>query len=83
MKQAMMEAVGEENNQAYDKPDDKPYPGDSRQPRHQENTGCDPQKRDDWVKRDFKGAMPCGFLDAQDNNAETYQHKCKQSADVG
>ena len=79
----MFETVGEINNQPDDQPDDKSYPGDAGESRHQKYTASNTQKWKDRVKRDFKGALPRWLFDTQDYNAEADQDKGKESADIG
>ena len=54
----MINAVGKINNQPDDKPDNKSYPGNTGERRHQEYATGYTQKRGDWVKWDLEGAVP-------------------------
>lgn len=79
----MGHAVGKIDDQPDDQPGDEAYPGDYRKPGHQENAGGDAQQGEDRIQRYFEPALTARLLDAQDDDAETYQHEREERADIG
>ena len=67
MQQAVLDAVEEINSESHEEPNHKPDPGNRRKSRHEEDAGCDAQKRNDWTERHLEGTMFKRLFDPQDD----------------
>ena len=76
------EAVEEIDNNANDQPDAEPYPCPHRKSCHEEEAEDDAEDGDDRDKGTSEGSVKLGSLLSEDNNADTYEDKGKEGADI-